>query len=139
MTHLYQVRESLRTGQDGYGCCQECAYALHEDFVKALDNVGLAGLSLDETSGNGSVRYVREAVRALRLPPWSTYHQSNHIMFTPKCNIHVMLQPVINRVWCELQGLRLGDYQATSNGRTPLSILSNEREHPFRRSKREGR
>ncbi|KAG6072588.1 hypothetical protein E4U15_006892 [Claviceps sp. LM218 group G6] len=121
MTHLYQVRESLRTGQDGYGwqCCQECSYALHEDLVKALDNVGLAGLSLDETSGNGSVRYVGEAVLTLRLPPWSTYHQSNRIMYTSKCNIHVMLQPVINRVWCELQGLRLGDYQATSKGGSP--------------------
>ncbi|KAG5937242.1 hypothetical protein E4U59_004487 [Claviceps monticola] len=112
MTHLHQVRDSLRTGQDGYGCCRECSFALHEDFVKALDNVGLAGLSPDETPGHGSVQYIREAVLTLQLPPWSTFHQPNRIMYTPKCNIHAMLQPVINRVWCELQGLRLKDYQA---------------------------
>ncbi|KAG6057958.1 hypothetical protein E4U32_004843 [Claviceps aff. humidiphila group G2b] len=93
MTHLYQVRESLRTGQDGYGCCQECSYALHEDLVKALDNVGLAGLSLDETSGNGSVRYVREAVLTLRLPPGPVVYlpsiQSDHVYFKMQYPRHV--------------------------------------------------
>lgn len=56
MTHLYQVRDSLRIGQDGYGCCRDCSSTLHETFVKALDNVALAGLSL-ETFGHGSVVY----------------------------------------------------------------------------------
>ncbi|KAG6065253.1 hypothetical protein E4U32_007542 [Claviceps aff. humidiphila group G2b] len=118
MTHLYQVRDSLRTGQDGYGCCRDCSSTLHEAFVKALDNVGLAGLSLDETFGHGSVRHVRDALLSLRLPPWSTFHHSNRIELeqTRKCDIHIMLQPVIERVWGELEGLRLKDYQAASKG-----------------------
>ncbi|KAG6029173.1 hypothetical protein E4U19_001130 [Claviceps sp. Clav32 group G5] len=115
MMHLRQVRDSLRTGQDGYGCCSECASALHDDFVKALDNLGIAELPVDEPFGHRSVRYIRDAVLTLRLPPWSTIHHTKRIMYTRKCNIHIILQPAIKRIWRELQGLRLTDYQATSS------------------------
>ncbi|KAG6046835.1 hypothetical protein E4U17_007716 [Claviceps sp. LM77 group G4] len=94
MIHLRQVRDSLRTGQDGYGCCSECASALHDDFVKALDDIGLTELPLDEPFGHLSTK---------------------RIMYTRKCNIHAILQPPLERIVDELKGLRLADYQATSS------------------------
>ncbi|KAG6080523.1 hypothetical protein E4U33_007532 [Claviceps sp. LM78 group G4] len=115
MIHLRQVRDSLRTGQDGYGCCSECASALHDDFVKALDDIGLTELPLDEPFGHLSVRYIRDAVLTLRLPPCYTIHQTKRIMYTRKCNIHAILQPPLERIVDELKGLRLADYQATSS------------------------
>ncbi|KAG6004943.1 hypothetical protein E4U21_000612 [Claviceps maximensis] len=110
ISHIRHVSESLVQGKQGYGCGRVCSSRMNESLMKAMSSIGISNLPLTAPYGNVSVQMIKDAVRTLRTETRTKYHEPGTRMFSPECNIHVKLQPVIKSVCGGYQGLKLEDY-----------------------------
>lgn len=113
---LDELREGLVKGRKG--CIYECSSILLGTLIKEMDKKKFRHDQLLDSLSNKSIDQVKSTVLGFKTPVWypDRYHNryADRYSAPHHCSLSSMLQPGIEDVWRNLNGLRLDEYQALS-------------------------
>ncbi|OAA37007.1 hypothetical protein NOR_07283 [Metarhizium rileyi] len=113
---LDELREGLIEGRKG--CRYECSSMLLGTLVKEMDKNKFRPDQLLESLSNKSINQVKSTVLGFKTSVWYSdrYHDryADRYSAPHSCSLRSMLQPAIEDIWGNLNGLRLDEYQDIS-------------------------
>lgn len=106
LSSLGELREDLIKGKKG--CTFECSSILLGSLIKEMDKHNLNEHQLLVSFSDRSIKQLKSTLLGFKTPSWySNTRPSRH-----PCSIKGIVEPVIDVIWKNLNGLKLDDYRA---------------------------
>ncbi|KAL6897660.1 hypothetical protein GGI43DRAFT_409566 [Trichoderma evansii] len=116
LSALGELREDLMKGKKG--CTFECSSMLLGSLIKEMDKHEINEDQLLESFSDRSIAQFKSTLLGFQKPVWYSNSRSNgynHYSSHPSyhsCCINSMVEPMIDIVWKNLNGLKLDEYRA---------------------------
>ncbi|KAH8126612.1 hypothetical protein LI328DRAFT_166021 [Trichoderma asperelloides] len=112
LCHLLRELDDLREGliKGSKGCSFECSSMLLGSLIKEMDKHKLSQYQLLDAFSDQSLQQLKLVLTEFQTPLWCTRSNDRYPRFHT-CSIRSMLEPVIDSIWGNLNGLKLDYYR----------------------------